>query len=825
MYPVSTPQRRELALAPASAAPLPSTAFEASAQKIVGASTDFFQTPLDPFDFPFEQTLDKILIALEKGGRDVGSIAYTLAKLTIRMEWEPVNIRRELRYRMGTLLGQEELGREELPIEIRFPLKQLLYREWVLHLPATSAAAERTPEIQNCLMRAMGELEGRFFTNGLGWYSSGDIQNFAAKHMAEFRTGRRQFIFVPKLHGSPGTSWDLQKRAMIYFSEALGRAAPSYIADAPQRSKDLVLRWVREYRDYEPYSSVNINAFYNDSEFDIIECKMPESLRRLWEHFGPKTFIEELFEPLAKAIEQMEKPRFAREFFTRLDSVVKKELPLLPFLDQMVSFLKGLPEELQSFVPELLFLLERMREEQSGDKPRLVERAFLGYQRLRIDLLNSPQARWWMQYRSLRSFCQIPETWKRTWFASPPIDYIREIGGGSSHTGTLIGRIRVIQDAYSAWTANPGEILVISETPNRFTPYIQASAVIVEHRGSLKHGPAILQQLAIPCITGATRALDDLRYWHGSVVQLHLDPPCHFEVMAAEKPFVPPAPRALTWPSALGLTKPLAGGKGGGHFILESLLKDLPKIPGIEPRLPDFTIIPSTAVLAYYDTGDPFSLREKILHAIQQGKQKDIHAIMLEHARWYPIPVPSEKIIGNAHLRSSGAFQGHPTLSYPGMFASKHYKTATGDIPPEVWSTVLHYSFREDAYLFQQKCGIDPFEMALIVQQDCSQMTHSGIARSTPSGALKLQVKKHSNGGFKSTIDEYLIDPENNLILEADPENSFPDLDPVLIRKIALLMRSVEQRADDPVEIEFCLEPQGEEKMIVHFLQLKGIEL
>jgi hypothetical protein len=756
-----------------------------------------FKPKEDPFDFPFEETLQKVLSALERGLRDLG-IAHTLAKLKIKKEFLPERPQKQQISRICALLVNRKL-----PIEIQFSLKQLIDWQTVSRETPMTQKNDITPEIQASFIRARRELEGhRIINEQLSSFSLDAMRTFAASHMMEFRTGRRQFIFGSVFEVEPRIRQAQRKKAMIYFTEAGGKEVPDYIRDPARAPKDWVDRWITE----NCHGPLDPTVFRENSGLQVVDCTMPESLRRLWEHFGPETFIQELFEPLAQAIEQLEKPLFAREFFTRLDLFVKGSI----CIDRMIQFLKGLPEELQSYVPRPLFFLEQMGE----DKSPIPDRVSLVYRRVWIDFINSPYAIKWKLDQKLsspataRSFL-IPDEAPLGW---------PKILGRTNQTCTLIGRIRVISNPDGEWTANPGDILVLPDIPHRYFCYINARAAISEAKGSLEHGQAILEQLGIPCISSVKRAVDELSKYHGLVVQLHLGATSWF---GRVNHFEPPPPREIQWPVAATTPRAKEGGKGAFHLLMQNYLANLPDSPGITVRLAPFTIIPTNQVLTFYDTPDPtgLTLRAKIEKSIETTPdQEKIFQLIVEHAKVVPIPVPNRRITGHVALRSSGAFQSHPTLSYPGMFASAAYDTDSGRIPAEAWAKVLSFSFREDAYSFQKKCGIDPCDMALIVEDHIGS-THFGKVRSTESGDLRFQITQRE----PSFTDEYLIDGETQAILEAYPEDSVAIFNPHWIRKIAVLMKALERLTAKPVEIEFHL--QVSDRVIIYFTQLKTIQI
>jgi pyruvate kinase len=88
-------------------------------------------------------------------------------------------------------------------------------------------------------------------------------------------------------------------------------------------------------------------------------------------------------------------------------------------------------------------------------------------------------------------------------------------------SGSVSGRVRLVESPDAAAALQTGEILVVRETSSAYVEAIRkAKAVITEIGGAESHAALMAQSAGIPAIVGVVNALADLQ--QGEIVTLDL---------------------------------------------------------------------------------------------------------------------------------------------------------------------------------------------------------------------------------------------------------------------------------------------------------------
>lgn len=109
---------------------------------------------------------------------------------------------------------------------------------------------------------------------------------------------------------------------------------------------------------------------------------------------------------------------------------------------------------------------------------------------------------------------------ENTWMGNPDLrdaapraasaaDLLRGIGASA---GEYEGTVKVVLDAGSHTTVEPGEVLVCPVTdPSWVSLMLVAGALVIDIGGTASHGAIIARELGVPCVIGTTTGTTDLR--------------------------------------------------------------------------------------------------------------------------------------------------------------------------------------------------------------------------------------------------------------------------------------------------------------------------
>ncbi|MEZ5315117.1 MAG: PEP/pyruvate-binding domain-containing protein [Chlamydiales bacterium] len=584
-----------------------------------------------------------------------------------------------------------------------------------------------------------------------------------------------------------------------------------------------------------------------------------------------KENIDPLYQPecIFKAVENL------RTFLeTKEDSVpqdirdeIKKQYPVLNSLEEQAAWRileeieqnNDLKEKGVSIIEKIAYKKKILQPNESIENflIRFSNQSLAGYQNLRQQLYNSEIA----MKQILKTNQNVEGIYQKTisslnnhFFSilnqlhslQFTISSKDDVGGRAETEGKFYGTLAINpnQDEKGNFTiwAIEKRILILKTLPHSLVSLHQAAGIIVEEGGPLSHAVSIAKELRIPMVTGAKKALTRFKHLDRKPVCLTINKSGNKLELASS-----PALQSLAdIPKQPIMRDPQiirnsAGGKGKHLIQLSSSFDLLPQIEGIECTFPPFVVLRADKEIAdFYETKryGITALKSEISSYYNQCSREPISrdfcdkTISLIQSRIdeTSLPFDLKKYIEPFNMKPliarSSALVEDGTSSFAGMFTSIPNLTSIKSVEKAIKEVLLSSFSKEiiDYVKLRNITDYSPFDMAVILQEYVGDADLSGVAFSQ-NNQVKIQLIRGVGGGVdgKEEPDEIIVDAEKQMILQTVTETRSSLLHLEQIRKIGLLIHKLEEIFKFPVDVEFAIKKDGEDKLVFYLLQVRPI--